>query len=223
MTARGFAGFALILAVSAPASAESDLYWALGNNDPLVVWQLTADGGLPANDADAELDRPYLAVSAGSAEALDALAWKGVALDAVNDQGRNLLFPAAAVGRLDLFDRIQAAGAKIDQVDNQGRTLVHMAALSPHPEMLKTLLSLGLGPQDTSSLGMTPLMEACLAGKADEAAVLLAWGAIPEDEDWLGRTVRDYAAASGDAATLTVIDEALSPWSISQDGEAPPP
>jgi ankyrin repeat protein len=188
-----------------------------------VVWQLTAADGTAADPADADLDRPALAVSQGSAEALDALAWRGVALDTVDGQGRNLLFPAAAVGRLDLFDRIRAAGAKVDQVDNGGRTLVHMAALSPHPEMLKTLLALGLGPRDPSSLGITPLMEACLGGRADEVAVLLAWGAVPEDEDWLGRSVRDYAQASGDPATLTVVDEALTPWSISPDGGAPLP
>ena len=223
MVPRLLAPLVLATFLTSPGWAESDLYWALANNDPLVVWQLTNDGGTPANDGDGDLDRPSLAVSAGSAEALDALTWRGVALDSINDQGRNLLFPAAAVGRLDLFERIQAAGAKVDQVDNQGRTLVHMAALSPHPEMLKTLLGLGLGPRVPSSLGLTPLMEASGGGKSDEVAILLAWGAIPEDEDWLGRTVRDYALASGDPATLALIDQALIPWSISQDGEAPPP
>lgn len=211
------------LFVSPTLPAESNLYWALANNDALAVWQMTTPEGAPVDLGDASLDRAALAVGQGAGEALQALAWKGVPLDAVDADGRNLLFSAAALGRLDLFERIQAAGARTDQVDASGKTLVHAAALSPHPEMLRTLLALGLGAADKSSLGITPLMEAALAGKSDEVEVLLAWGSVPEDEDYLGRSVRDFAVASGDPGTLAVVDGALTPWTISPDDGVPLP
>jgi len=203
------------------AFAQSPLYWALANNDALEVWNLAPDA--PEVLDENGLSAPAWAVERGNAEAIEALAWRGVKLDQVDPQGRNLLFGAAALGRLDLFDTIAAAGARLDQVDTQGRTLVHAAAAAPHPEMLSALLARGLGADRRTDLGVTPLMVACQAGAASQVRTLLDWGAVPEDQDYVGRSVRDYAVAGGDAPTLALIDEALTPWSIGPADAAPPP
>jgi len=200
---------------------QSPLYWALANNDARAVWNLAAE--VPDLLEENGLSAPAWAVERGNAEAIAALAWRGIPLDQVDAEGRNLLFGAAALGRLDLFDTIAAAGARLDQVDSLGRTLIHAAAPSPHPEMLKALLAKGLGALDRTALGVTPLMLACGAGRASEVQMLLDWGAVPEDRDYLGRSVRDYAVAGGDAATLALIDADLTPWTIESSGGAPPP
>lgn len=212
-----------LLLLSLPCWAETPLYWAIANNDALEVWKLTTVEPPPEAFEENGLSPPAWAVERGSGEALDVLTWQGVSLDLIDSQGRNLLFGAAARGRLDLFEKIEAAGARLDVVDQRGQTLVHMAARSPHPVMLKSLLARGLGAVARSSIGTTPLMFACLEGKADEAAILLAWGSVPEDEDYLGRSVRDYAVMGGDATTLAVVDEALTPWTIEPDGGDPLP
>jgi ankyrin repeat protein len=212
----------LFLLLPSPLLAETPLYWAIANNDALEVWHLTAEG-TPDSLEENGLTLPAWAVERGSGEVIDVLTWRGVALDRVDNQGRNLLFGAAALGRLDLFEKIEAAGARVDQVDRQGLNLIHAAAPSPHPEMLKTLLARGLGAVSRSSIGVTPLMLACLGGRAEEAAILLDWGAVPEDQDYLGRSVRDYAVAGDDPATLAVVEAALTPWTISQDGGDPLP
>lgn len=212
---------AWLLLLSLPLFAETPLYWAVANNDALEVWKLTGEG-VP-DSFENGLTLPAWAVERGSGEVIDVLGWQGVALDRVDDQGRNLLFGAAALGRLDLFEKLEDAGARADQVDHQGQTLIHAAAVSPHPVMLRTLLARGLAAATRSALGVTPLMLACRGGRAEEASLLLAWGAVPEDRDYLGRSVLDYAAASGDAATLALLEEALTPWTISPAGEDPLP
>lgn len=218
-----FPGILVFLWLTLPSFAETPLYWAIANNDALEVWNLTSAEPTPEAFEENGLSPPAWAVERGSGEALDVLTWRGTALDVVDAQGRNLLFGAARRGRLDLFEKIEAAGARIDAVDQRGQTLIHMAAQSPHPVMLKTLLARGLGAVARSAIGTTPLMFACLEGKAEEAAVLLAWGSVPEDEDYLGRSVRDYAVWGGDPATLALVDEALTPWTIAPDGGDPLP
>ena len=89
--------------------------------------------------------------------------------------------------------------------------------------MLQTLLTLGLGAVTKTELGVTPLMLACLEGRSDEAQMLLNWGAIPEDEDYLGRSVREYAVWGGDSETLTLLDQALIPWTGEPADGAPLP
>jgi ankyrin repeat protein len=203
--------------------AETPLYWALTNNDVVEVWNLTATAPPPAVlDENASAPAAW-AVARGNTEALSALLWRGVALNEVDARGRNLLFEAAALGRVDLFETIVAAGARWDQVDHEGLTLIHMAVGSPHPEMLQTLLSLGLGAKTRTASGVTPLMLACLSGQADQVKILLAWGAVAEDQDYLGRHVRDYAVTGGSLKVLSLIDEALIPWTIEPAGGAPPP
>jgi len=202
------------------AQAETPLYWALANNDVIEVWHANEFPDLLEENG---LTVPAWAVSRGNAEAVDALVWRGVALNQIDSRGRNLLFPAAALGRLDLFEKIMAQGAKIDQVDAQGQTLIHAAATSPHPEMLRVLLALGLGASEKSALGVTPLMMACGAGRWVNAKLLLDWGAVPEDRDFLGRGVRDYAVEGGDQQTLQLIDTTLTPWTIGPVGGAPLP
>jgi ankyrin repeat protein len=214
--------WAVFLLTASEVTAESPLYWALANNDALEVWNLTA-AEVPATLDETGGTVSAWAVARGNAEAVDALVWRGVPLNGVDDRGRNLLFDAASLGRLDLFDKIVAQGARVDQIDLTGQTLVHAAALSPHTEMLTKLLALGLGATERTALGLTPLMVACAGGRAQEAALLLAWGAVPEDEDYLGRNVRGYAESSGDEATLAVITEALTPWSIEAADAAPLP
>lgn len=204
--------FVAVLFLPPAVFAQSPLYWALANNDALEVWNLAPQA--PEVLEENGLSAPAWAVARGNAEAVEVLAWRGVPLDQVDPEGRNLLFGAAALGRLDLFETIAAAGARLDQVDTQGRTLIHAAARSPHPEMLKALLAKGLGALERTTLGITPLMLACGAGRAPDVQLLLAWGAVPEDQDYLGRSVRDYALAGGDASVLALIDEALTPWTI---------
>lgn len=213
----------LLGVLASPAGAESPLYWAIANNDALGVWNLTQPDAAPGTLAETGQEPPMLAVERGAAEVLQVLIWRGSALDGVDTQGRNLLFPAAALGRLDLFDRIAASGARVDQVDGQGLTLVHAAAVSPHTRMLRRLLASGAAVQSRSHLGITPLMEASRAGRAEEVRVLLRWGAVPEDQDYLGRSVLDYARTSGDGPTLEAVEAALSPWTISQGDTAPLP
>ena len=218
----GLMALALLFATDG-AFAQTPLYWALTNNDVAELWSQTETDPLPDLLDETGLTPPAWAVGRGNAEVVTELLWRGFPLDEIDADGRNLLFSAAALGRVDLFDTILAAGAPWDQVDNNGQTLIHAAASSPHPEMLEKLLVLGLGATELSSSGVTPLMLACLAGKADHSAVLLAWGAIAEDQDYLGRSVRDYAVRGGDKKTLDLIDAALTPWTIEQDGEVPPP
>jgi len=88
------------------AFGQSPLYWALANNDALEVWNLAPDS--PQVLDENGLSAPAWAVERGNAEAIEALMWRGVKLDEVDPQGRNLLFGAAALGRLDLFDTIVA-------------------------------------------------------------------------------------------------------------------
>lgn len=199
--------------------AESPLYWALANNDAVEVWQAE---DLPEMLEENGLTAPAWAVARGNAEALDVLIWRGVSLDKVDGQGRNLLFEAAALGRLDLFEKILTQGAKVDKVDVQGQTLVHAAARAPHPEMLEWLLAQGLGGTTRTELGVTPLMVACGERRRTAVETLLKWGAVPEDQDFLGRSVKDYAEAGGDPGTLELIDATLTPWTIEPAGKAPP-
>jgi ankyrin repeat protein len=216
-------GLILTLLAAGGVWGESPLYWAIANNDALEVWKLTAPEGPPAVLEENGLPPPAWAVERASAEVLEVLAWRGVSLDQVDVHGRNLLYGAAALGRVDLFDRIAAAGALTTQVDDQGNTLVHAGATAPHLILVGRLLATGLDATARTNLGVTPLMRACGAGRSEAVTLLLRWGGVPEDLDFLGRSVRDYAVRSGDTATLSVIDQALSPWSIGQDGGDPLP
>jgi len=217
-------GLFLVLSLAAaPLVAESELFWAVSNNDALALWTLTAEQAPPPLLEPTELGPEAWALRRGNAEALQVLQWRGVSLAQVDALGRNLLFPAAGLGRLDLFERVLAAGADPQQVDTAGQTLFHEAAASPHPEMLSYLLARGWGAQSRSSLGVTPLMLACRAGRPVETALLLDRGAVAEDEDYLGRSVLAYARASGNPEVVGLIEAALSPWSIAADDGAPLP
>jgi len=205
------------------AQETEPLYWALTNNDALEVWNLTASKPPPRVLKQNNLPPTVWAVEQGNAEVLQALVWRGVSLDAVDQHGRNLLFAASALGRVDLYNQILASGADPKQVDDEGNSLVQWAASAPHPEILHTLLRQGLNPETRNSRGITPLMRACAAGQPQAVALLLSWGAAVHDEDYFGTTVRAYAVKGKNAAVLNLIDSALTPWTIGPGDTAPPP
>lgn len=200
--------------------AQSDLYWAIANNDALTAWKLTQPGELISLPAVADLS---WAVSRGSGEVFDVLSYRGAPVAGIDESGRNLLFEASLAGRLDLFRKIALSGARLDQVDFSGLSLVHAAAQSVQTVMVPFLLRNGLPPAARSELGVTPLMLASQEGRLENVQVLLNWGANPEDQDYLGRSVLWYANRGKYPEMLSLLNrEVGQAESVPNDGDPLP-
>jgi ankyrin repeat protein len=212
--------FCTLLFLAGFGFAQSDLYWAIANNDALAAWKLTQPGELVPMPAVEDLS---WAVSRGSGEVFDVLSYRGAPVAGIDESGRNLLFEASLAGRLDLFRKIALSGARLDQVDLSGLSLVHAAAQSVQTVMVPFLLRNGLPPAARSELGVTPLMLASQEGRLENVKTLLNWGANPADQDYLGRSVLWYANRGKNPQTLALLNGELGPAESEPSGEAPLP
>ncbi|XP_052806374.1 ankyrin repeat domain-containing protein 7-like [Mya arenaria] len=99
-------------------------------------------------------------------------------IDAVDSEGRTLLFYAARYGQVDTVRQLVEAGCDIDQVDALGNSPLHEAVDKWQLEIAKIFLRDGkVDVNVTGCHGETPFMRAVTNGDADAVRLLHRHGA----------------------------------------------
>ncbi|WAR11430.1 ANK2-like protein [Mya arenaria] len=108
-------------------------------------------------------------------------------VDAVDSQGRSLLFYAARYGQVDTAQQLVDAGCVVDQADFLGITPLHEAVDKGQLEIAEIFLRDGKADVNvTGCNGETPLMIAVTQGHTDAVKLLHKYGADINVRDMTG-------------------------------------
>lgn len=185
---------------------------ARGNGE--VVTILLAAG---ANPVGAGIDTAKLSSMAGEA-VIDRLTMQLLervgAIDARDDQGRTLLFRAAARGddalAAQLLEKHADPAATVRRwPGNDGWSAMMIASAAGHVAVVEKLVAAGAPVDQRNGSGRTALMFAAWYARAPVVRVLLAAGAAPAASDMLGQTPFLLAAAYGNPETIVTVREAI--------------
>ena len=161
------------------------------------AWHMTdAPAQLEISPAEEETFRT--AAHDGQLEQVKALLNKGVACDAVDQDGHTALMYAAFNGYSAIVIYLLDAGAEIDKRDYLDRTALLYCSTGPFPETVKILLDRGANPNLVDSdEHFSPLMHAAAEGHLEVVKVLLAHGADKSLKDVDGDNAASFAAQAG--------------------------
>jgi len=134
----------------------------------------------------------------GEIEKVKTLLKRGVACDAVDQDGHTALMFTAFNGHSEIAILLLDGGAKIDKRDSLDRTALLYCATGPFPETAKILLDRGADPNTVDSdEHFSPLMHAAAEGHLEVVKVLIAYGADRSLKDVDGDDAASFAAQSG--------------------------
>lgn len=138
-------------------------------------------------------------------DSLRTLIKQGANPNALNSQGRNVLWLAITLRNKPLFQCILHKGTNVNQEDNKGDTPLKFAISQMALEFLKILIASGADVNHQSNskfcIGKTPLMEVFHLGSGIRLAIiniLLRADANVFLKDRGGQTVLHFAASQGD-------------------------
>lgn len=161
------------------------------------AWHMT-DAPAQAQISPAEEEAFRTAAHDGQLEQVEALLKKGVACDAVDQDGHTALMFAAFNGHSEIVIYLLDAGAEIDKRDYLDRTALLYSSTGPFPETVKILLDRGADPNVVDSdEHFSPLMHASAEGHLEVVKVLIAYGADKSLKDVDGDDAASFAAQSG--------------------------
>lgn len=97
-------------------------------------------------------------------------------VDLRDEDGRTLLFTAAANGHVRVARLLVDHGAEVNASDNEGSTPLHFAATEGHTGVVEFLLEKGAEVNAAGPMGLTPTFLAASEGYEDTWRVLRAHG-----------------------------------------------
>ena len=207
-----FATSALLLAMAAPALAQSDA------SEPSARvcddFRGQAERTLAAQPDSLQINNLlFEAARKGCARSLDKLTAAGASRLARDRDGDTALSLAARNGRLAFIDALIAGASaderrQIDAPDAHGSTALLLAAKAGRTDVAKRLIEAGADIGAIDASGQTALSAAVYADNAEIAALLLSHGAKADSVDRSGRGVICYAAARGSAEVVAKLIEA---------------
>jgi ankyrin repeat protein len=144
----------------------------------------------------------------GSAMAMDALAWTGVRLDQLDNEGNAPLHLAARYGNTETVRSLLARGAQHDMENGNGNTPLHLAAHSGHAEVVDLLLRAGARVNQPDGDGDTPLHLAASEGAVETVKILLAAGPCIDQVNSDNSTPLHLAILNGHAGVVDLLIKA---------------
>jgi ankyrin repeat protein len=161
------------------------------------AWHMT-DAPAQVQISPAEEEAFRTAAHDGQLEQVKALFKKGVACDAVDQEGHTALMFAAFNGHSEIVIYLLDAGAEINKRDYLDRTALLYSSTGPFPETVKILLDRGADPNMVDSdEHFSPVMHAAAEGHLEVVKVLIAYGADKSLKDVDGDDAASFAAQSG--------------------------
>jgi ankyrin repeat protein len=165
-------------------------------------WQMT-DEIFQVQIGPAEEEAFRQAAHDGDLEKVKALFKRGVACDALDQDGHTALKFAAYNGHSEIVLYLLNAGAEIDHRDYLDRTALLYCSTGPFPETVKILLDRGADPNVVDSdEHFSPLMHAAAEGHLEVVKVLIANGADSSLKDVDGDDAASFASQSGHMQVL---------------------
>jgi ankyrin repeat protein len=149
------------------------------------------------------------AVKSGNSTAVATLLQKKVDVNAPEADGTTALHWAVRNDDAPLVDRLIRAGANVKAQNRYGVTPIALACENGSATVVERLLKAGVSANTTGPLGETALHICARTGKADAVRVLLTNRALVDPiENWRGQTPLMWAAAEGNADTMSLLIEA---------------
>lgn len=127
---------------------------------------------------------PQSSAVAGKATEVQRPLAKGANINAVDKDGRTLLFDAAKQWNKEATERLIAKGADVNVKDKYGVTPLFIAAAFGHKDVVELLIAKGANVEVKNNFGATPLHFAATFGHMDVADLLIAKGAKVTDKGY---------------------------------------
>ncbi|KAF2883925.1 hypothetical protein ILUMI_22242 [Ignelater luminosus] len=112
----------------------------------------------------------------GNVEVLHHFLHRGINMQSIEYDGRNLLYAAISMGYQDVVDLLLSHGFDIESKDNTGGTSLHVAADYGHISIVELLLSKGANINAKDNDGRTAMVRALHRGYTQIVALLLSEG-----------------------------------------------
>ncbi len=212
----------LLLTLSALASPSSlDLQQAIRNGEVDKVNQILASGFDPlSRDINGDT-AAHAAANAGRVELLKRFLDLGISPDAVNQQGRTLLYEATLANSADCCRLLLSRGASLES-PGPAWSPFQAALVWGEDEAALVLMEAGAEVNAPFDDGETPLMLASQRGPFKVVQALLARKADPSPVNANRESALHYAARGGETEAVSLLlARGLDPLAISSSGQSP--
>jgi ankyrin repeat protein len=205
----------LILALSAPAAAQSGLHTAARDNDTARISALLERGvDIETRDSHGRTAL-MVATHANAVDAARVLMAAGADVNARDDIADTPYLYAGAEGRLEILRLTVASDADLASVNRYGGTALIPAAHHGHVETVRFLLTTAVDIDHVNNLGWTALLEAVILGDGSDPYVRIVELLLRADADYRipdrdGVTALEHAQRSGQTRIAALLRSAAS-------------
>ncbi|KAF5586650.1 CAMK kinase [Fusarium pseudoanthophilum] len=187
--------------------AETQWITKMDNDRPASMDNLMRNAQNPGIWRDVNiLQQLRVSISTGDIDMVQSLVYRGVDINAPDENGRTPLHLSASIGNVEMARVLCEGGAVIETTSESGHTPLQVAAMKGHTDVAEFLLEKGADIEASDSYGgFTPLGFAASMNHSSVTGLLLEKGANVEATNQVGHTPLISAARSGSEAVAKLL------------------